>query len=64
MTNPEETKERFYADLEVLIASVPKEDKLIILVTLMPELVQTARRGKESSGKTESAKATVTDIYC
>ena len=31
MTNPEETKERFYADLEVLIASVPKEDKLIIL---------------------------------
>ncbi|KAJ1140840.1 hypothetical protein NDU88_007178 [Pleurodeles waltl] len=31
LTNPEEIKDMFYEDLETLIASVPKEDKLIIL---------------------------------
>lgn len=31
MTNPEETKDKFYEDLEALIKSVHKEDKLIIL---------------------------------
>lgn len=31
MTNPEETKDKFYEDLEALITSVHKEDKLIIL---------------------------------
>ncbi|KAJ1164377.1 hypothetical protein NDU88_004817 [Pleurodeles waltl] len=31
MTHPEETKDKFYEDLESLIASVPKEDKLVIL---------------------------------
>lgn len=31
MTNPEETKNKFYEDLEALITSVHKEDKLIIL---------------------------------
>ena len=31
MTNPEEIKDRFYEDLEVLIASVPKDDKLVFL---------------------------------
>ncbi|KAJ1104385.1 hypothetical protein NDU88_001797 [Pleurodeles waltl] len=31
MTNPEEIKDKFYEDLEFLITSVPKEDKIIIL---------------------------------
>ena len=31
MTNPDETKDKFYEDLNALIASVPNADKLIIL---------------------------------
>ena len=31
MTNPDETKENFYEDLNNVISSVPKQDKLIIL---------------------------------
>ncbi|KAJ1173299.1 hypothetical protein NDU88_005135 [Pleurodeles waltl] len=31
MTNPKEVKEKFYEDFESLKASVPKEDKLVIL---------------------------------
>ena len=31
MTNPDEVKDKFYEDLETLIAAVPREDKLIIL---------------------------------
>ncbi|KAJ1190444.1 hypothetical protein NDU88_007182 [Pleurodeles waltl] len=31
MTNPEEIKDKFYEDLKTLKASVPKEDKLVIL---------------------------------
>ena len=31
MTNPEEAKEKFYQDLEELIDTVPKSDKLIVL---------------------------------
>lgn len=31
MSNPEETKDTFYQDLEALIAKIPKADKLIIL---------------------------------
>ena len=31
MTNPDETKDKFYEDLNALIASVPNADKLIVL---------------------------------
>ena len=31
MTNPDETKDKFYEDLNALIASVPNADKLIML---------------------------------
>ena len=31
MMNPDEVKEKFYEDLEILIVNVPIEDKLIIL---------------------------------
>ncbi len=31
MTNPEEVKEQFYSDLSLLISSVPKSDKLLIM---------------------------------
>lgn len=31
LTNPEETKDRFYEDLNAVINSVPGTDKLIIL---------------------------------
>ena len=31
MTNPDEVKDKFYEELEALIASVPQSDKLIVL---------------------------------
>ena len=31
MTNPDETKENFYEDLNDVVSSVPKQDKLILL---------------------------------
>ena len=31
MTNLDETKDKFYEDLELLLNSAPKEDKLLVL---------------------------------
>ena len=31
MTNPEEVKEKFYEDLDTLVRSVPRQDKLLVL---------------------------------
>ena len=31
MTNPDETKEKLYEDLNDVVSSVPKQDKLILL---------------------------------
>ena len=31
MTNPDDTKDKFYEDLDSLIKTIPKEDKLLIL---------------------------------
>ena len=54
MTNPGEVKDKFYDDLDKydldnIISAIPCTDKLILsfLVTLMLELVQTTKPGKE-----------------
>ena len=48
MTNPDEVKDKFYDDLDNIISATPRTDKLSsFLVTLMLELVQTTKPGKE-----------------
>ena len=47
MTNPGEVKVKFYDDSENIVSATPRTDKLILLVTLMLELVQTTNSGKE-----------------
>ena len=43
MTNPDEVKDKFYDDLDSVVAATPRTDKLI----LMPELTQTTTLWKE-----------------
>ena len=52
MTNPNEVKDKFYDDLDSIISATPRTDKLILLVTSMPELVQITKHWKEWLEKT------------
>ena len=47
MTNPNEVKDKFKDDLDSVISTAPRTDKLILLVTSMPEWAQTTRPGKD-----------------
>ena len=47
MTNPDEVKDKFYNDLDDIISATPVQTNLSFLATLMPELEQTTRPGKE-----------------
>ena len=47
MTNPDEVKDKFYDDLDNIISATPVQTSLSLLVTLMLELVQTTKPGKE-----------------
>ena len=47
MTNPDEVKDKFYDDLDNFISATPKQISSSFLVTLMLELVQTTKPGKE-----------------
>ena len=48
MTNSDEVRDQFYANLDITISSVPKTYKLIILGDSMLELAQGAGSGMES----------------
>ena len=47
MTNPDEVKDEFYDDLDNIISATPIQTSSSFLVTLMLELVQTTKSGKE-----------------
>ena len=47
MTNPDEVKDKFYDDLDNIILQHPVQTSSSFLVTLMLELVQTTKPGKE-----------------
>ena len=47
MTNPDEVKDKFYDDLDTIISATSRTDTSSFLVTLMLELVQTTKPGKE-----------------
>ena len=47
MTNPDEVKDKFYNDLDDVISATPVQTILSFLATLMSELVQITRHGKE-----------------
>ena len=57
MTNPDDIKDKFYEELDIIIASVPKSDKLVILEDLNARVGtdhQTWNRKKQQQWKLAS----------
>ncbi|BHF60439.1 hypothetical protein SprV_0100340400 [Sparganum proliferum] len=58
MTNSDKTKTKLYEDLDALLATVPKADKLVVLGYFNAASAQTMSPGEECWVLTESLAAT------